>query len=107
MLQLLADCLGAAIHFRRHHQPTASGGLGFHQAKQVAVGHRRDWVMTHAGLRQQLFPDEQVALIDRAAVTGSAGETTVKFSPSAASRASVTGPILPCAVLSKVEQYLK
>ncbi|CVA82460.1 Uncharacterised protein [Serratia marcescens] len=66
--QFLADRPGAAIHFRRRHQPAAPGGLGFHQAQQVAVGHRRDRVMTHAGFGQQLFPDEQVALIDRAAV---------------------------------------
>ncbi len=39
--------------------------------------------------------------------SGKAGQAMVKPAPSAASRASATGPILPWSVESKVEQYLK
>ena len=40
-------------------------------------------------------------------LSGKAGVAMVKSVPSRAISASVTGPILPCGVLSKVEQYLK
>ena len=40
-------------------------------------------------------------------LTGKAGQAMVKFVPSAAIRASATGPMLPFGVESKVEQYLK
>ena len=40
-------------------------------------------------------------------LSGKAGVAMVKLVPSAAIRASVTGPMLPSGVLSKVEQYLK
>ena len=39
--------------------------------------------------------------------SGKAGHAIVKSASSAASSASATGPILPCGVESKVEQYLK
>ena len=64
-------------------------------------------MVAHPGLIQQLLTDEQISLIDRAAVNRQRREITVRVSPSSASRASSTGPMLPCAVLSKVEQYLK
>ena len=40
-------------------------------------------------------------------LSGKAGVAMVKSVSSASISASVTGPMLPCAVLSKVEQYLK
>ncbi len=39
--------------------------------------------------------------------SGEAGQMRVIVSPSASSRASATGPMLPSSVESKVEQYLK
>ena len=38
--------------------------------------------------------------------SGSAGQAIVKSAPSASSSASLTGPMLPRSVESKVEQYL-
>ena len=40
-------------------------------------------------------------------VSGNAGQAMASLAPSASSRASATGPILPSSVESKVEQYLK
>ena len=40
-------------------------------------------------------------------LSGNAGVAMVKSVPSACISASVTGPMLPSAVLSNVEQYLK
>src|SRR5690606_21010124 len=40
-------------------------------------------------------------------VAGKAGQTITFSAPSALTRASATGPMLPCGVESKVEQYLK
>ena len=40
-------------------------------------------------------------------LSGKAGVAMVKSQPSASISASVTGPMLPAGVLSKVEQYLK
>ncbi len=39
--------------------------------------------------------------------SGKAGQAIAKSLPSASSSASATGPMLPAAVESKVEQYLK
>jgi len=40
-------------------------------------------------------------------LTGNAGEIIVYLILNSSSIASITGPMLPCFVLSKVEQYLK
>ena len=40
-------------------------------------------------------------------LAGNAGQAMVKGDASASSSASATGPMLPAAVESKVEQYLK
>ena len=61
--------------------------------------------MAHAGLGERLGADEEVALIDGATVYRQGRADQGELLSSAASRASVTGPILPAAVLSKVEQY--
>ena len=41
------------------------------------------------------------------ALVGNAGQAMAMLAPSACISASATGPILPCGVESKVEQYLK
>jgi hypothetical protein len=41
------------------------------------------------------------------AFSGKAGVTMAKSAPSSSISGSVTGPMLPCGVLSKVEQTLK
>ena len=50
-------------------------------------------------------PEEAIARDE--ILSGNAGVAIVKSVPSVSISASVTGPMLPCAVLSKVEQYLK
>ena len=81
--------------------------LRLQHAHEVGVGHRRQRVMAHAGLRQRHVADEQVAHEDGARVVGECRAGDREFAPSACISASATGPMLPCGVESKVEQYLK
>ena len=50
--------------------PTLSLRLPRQPAPDVGVGHRRQRMLLHAGLVQQAVADEQMALIERAAVGG-------------------------------------
>ena len=64
------DRLGALVDHRIGHQPDRRPALALQHRDQVAVGHRGQRVVAHVGVGEQLVADEQVALIDGAAVLG-------------------------------------
>ena len=64
-------------------------------------------MIAHAGIRQQLLADEEMAQIDRAAVLRESRADDRELGAELRQQASATGPILPASVELKVEQYLK
>ena len=74
-----ADRIGTPVDRGMRHQPDRPPALPLQHRDQVAVGHRGQRVMAHVGVGEQLVADEQVALIDGAAVLrqGRAGDREV------------------------------
>ena len=63
-------------------------------------------MVAHVAVGEQLVADEQMAQIDAPAVLGQRRAGDRHLGSKASSSASLTGPMLPSAVESKVEQYL-
>ncbi len=96
-----------ADHVERAARRPGTGVCGLQQPAQVAVGHRGQRVRSASRTRPAgRRPTNRCAPVDGAARSpGNAGQTTVRSLPVSSSRASVTGPMLPVGVESKVEQY--
>jgi hypothetical protein len=105
------DARAHGVRALRHHlvvdQPHLAAALRLQHAHQVGVGHGGERVVLHAAFVQQHVAHEQVALEHRAAVVGEGGRGDGEVCAQRVHQRLGTGPILPWAVLSKVEQYLK
>ena len=97
----------APVHRGGIDQTDLALDLLLQHAHQVGIGHRRQRMIAHARLGEQHVADEQMALVDGAAVGRERRAGDGEVVPSASISASATGPMLPLGVESKVEQYLK
>jgi hypothetical protein len=70
LLQAIADRCRSPVHRRIGNESNRFRvpDLFSQKPDQIGIGHRSERVLPHAGVRQQIPSDEQVAVVDRAAV---------------------------------------
>jgi hypothetical protein len=81
--------------------------LRLQHANQVGVGHRRQRVVAHGAVGQQQVTDEEVALVDRAAVFRKGRRDEREVSAGIRQQGFGHRPDVAGGVESKVEQTLK
>ena len=101
-----ASAPGPAAYRCEIDEPDGAARLSGENPHQIGVVHWVEGMILERTFVQRLSADEEMAEIDGTSRFREGGVTSTKPPPAAALRASVTGPILPASVKSKVEQTL-